>query len=108
MVVYTLPKTPAKVTYTVNLQNKTVRLGTNEPVFDPKSDRRELALIPSEIFESPVHFQSSIAQVAPHAGVGKDTWTVQGGCQLRFREFVIFKNTLIYPEFLLEYSRLKQ
>ena len=64
---------------------------------------RELALIPG--LDTPTHFHSEIAEVDPKYAVG-DTHAEPGGSKLRFREFVIFRPTLLYPEYLVVYRRV--
>jgi len=80
-------------------------LGTQEPVFAPGVNKRELALIPDYILDTPVHYHSELAEIRPGPLVGPDTHTEPEGNALRFREFIAFRNTLIYPEFLVAYTR---
>jgi hypothetical protein len=54
---------------------------------------------------SPTHYHSEIAEVAPTACRFPDTHTEKGGNALRFREMIIFKPTLVYPEYLVAYRR---
>ena len=80
-------------------------LGTQEPVFAPGVNKRELALIPDYILKTPVHYHSELAEICPGQRVGPDTHTEPHGNQLRFREFIAFRHTLIYPEFVVAYTR---
>jgi len=80
------------------------RLGTQEPVFAAGS--RELALVPEHLIATPTHFHSELAEIAPASGfVAHDTHTEALGIQLRFREFIAFRDTQIYPELLMAYAR---
>ena len=65
---------------------------------------RELALIPG-LENPPTHYHSEIAEVDPSAAVG-DTHAEKGGSHLRFREFILFRPTLLYPEYLVAYRRV--
>jgi len=84
------------------------RLGTQEPVFAPGINKRELALIPDYIINTPTHYHSELAEICPGPHVAPDTHTEALGNSLRFREFIAFRNTLIYPEFLVAYTREAQ
>ena len=79
------------------------QLRSDQPVF--AAGTRELALIPNH--SPPTHFHSEIAEVEDRPGVARDTHVERGGNRLRFREFVIFRPTLIYPEYLVAYRRVK-
>ena len=79
------------------------QLRSDVPVFAAGS--RELALIPGH--SPPTHFHSEIAEIEDRNGVARDTHVERGGNKLRFREFVIFRPTLIYPEYLVAYRRVR-
>lgn len=79
------------------------QLRSAEPVF--AAGTRELALIPD--LPTPTHYHSEVAEVAPGRLPAKDTHTERGGSSLRFREFIVFKPTLLYPEYLVAYRRTK-
>ena len=80
---------------------RTQQLHSGEAVF--AAGTRELALIPG--LDTPTHYHSEIAEVAPAYAVG-DTHAERGGSSLRFREFVVFHPTLLYPEYLVAYRRV--
>jgi hypothetical protein len=85
----------------------TTQLRSKEPVFAAvKGGGRELALIPN--LETPTHYHSEVAEIAAAANVASDTHTERGGNHLRFREFVVFRPTLLYPEYLVAYRRKKR
>ena len=54
------------------------------------SDSRELAAVPRA--SPPVHFHSLVAET--------------GGRIARFREFIVFHGSYIYPEYLLAFQRM--
>ena len=88
-------------------QNTDHRLGTKEPVF--AAGTRELALVPDYLIATPTHFHCELAEVAPGPGfVAHDTHTEVKGIKLRFREFIVFRPTLIFPEYLLTFKRKKE
>jgi hypothetical protein len=53
-------------------------------------DKRELAVVPRA--SPPVHFHSLVAEIGP--------------CIARFREFIVFHGSYIYPEYLVAYQRM--
>jgi hypothetical protein len=80
------------------------QLGTGKPVFS--AGTRELAMIPG--LDTPAHYHSEIAEIAPGSAAGHDTHTEPGGNKLRFREMIVFRPTLVYPEYLLAYRHAKK
>eukprot|EP00931_Biecheleriopsis_adriatica_P087170 TRINITY_DN61677_c0_g1_i1.p1 TRINITY_DN61677_c0_g1~~TRINITY_DN61677_c0_g1_i1.p1 ORF type:complete len:514 (+),score=84.69 TRINITY_DN61677_c0_g1_i1:154-1695(+) len=82
-------------------QKRNVRLHTNENIF--AAGTRELAFIPGA--QTPTHFHSEVAEIDPAYAAGRDTHTETSGNKLRFREFILFRPTLIYPEYLIAYRR---
>ena len=73
----------------------------SKSVFASYAGRRELNFIPGS--KPPTHYHSEIAEVK-HAGA-RDTHSERGGCSLRFREMIVFRPTLVYPEYLVAYKR---
>ena len=55
--------------------------------------------------QAPTNFHSEIAEICPGNGVAKDTHTERNRNHLRFREMIVFKPTLVYPEYLVAYKR---
>eukprot|EP00746_Dinoflagellata_sp_MGD_P089894 gnl/MRDRNA2_/MRDRNA2_354669_c0_seq1.p1 gnl/MRDRNA2_/MRDRNA2_354669_c0~~gnl/MRDRNA2_/MRDRNA2_354669_c0_seq1.p1 ORF type:complete len:183 (-),score=22.30 gnl/MRDRNA2_/MRDRNA2_354669_c0_seq1:140-622(-) len=82
-------------------EKRNYRLGTRESIFS--AGTRELAFIPG--CSTPTHFHSELAEISNGYSAGRDTHTEPGGNRLRFREFIIFHPTLIYPEYLISYRR---
>ena len=80
---------------------RTKQLNSDQDLFAAGS--RELALIPG--LATPTHFHSEIAEVSPMHAVG-DTHAEKGGSSLRFREFIVFHPTLMYPEYIVAYRRV--
>jgi hypothetical protein len=78
------------------------QLRSNESVFS--AGTRELALIPG--VTPPSHYHSAIAEVSGLMA-RPGTHTEPGGNSLRFREMIVFRPTLIYPEYLIAYRRKK-
>jgi hypothetical protein len=54
---------------------------------------------------SPTHYHSEIAEVDASVCHFPDTHKEKGGNRLRFREMIVFKPTLVYPEYLVAYKR---
>eukprot|EP01048_Picozoa_sp_COSAG05_P018654 COSAG05_NODE_2766_length_2670_cov_4.514809_2_plen_171_part_00 len=83
------------------------QLRSNLPVF--AAGQRELAMIPDQSKPghtwSPTHFHSEIAEVDASVCRFFDTHKEKGGNRLRFRELIVFKPTLVYPEYLVAYKR---
>ena len=89
-------------------QDRAHRLGTQEQVFSVNrgtQNKRELALMPQYLIDGPTHYHTELAEVCPGPMVADDTHKEALGNQLRFREFIAFRDTLIYPEYLIAYSR---
>ena len=88
-------------------QDSKKQLRSQQPVF--AAGTRELALIPDQSKPgkrwSPTHYHSEIAEVDPRVCRFRDTHKKRGGNKLRFREMVVFKPTLVYPEYLVAYKR---
>jgi len=67
---------------------------------------RELAIIPGHT--PPTHYHSEIAEITRSGFSGnkfRDTYYAGGGAMaLRFREIIIFKPTLLFPEYLIAYK----
>eukprot|EP00966_Prymnesium_polylepis_P105725 2448719-Prymnesium_polylepis.1 len=84
--------------------DRKLQLRSDAPVF--AAGTRELCLIPD--VSPPTHYSSAIAEVEDKPGVARDTHAERGGNLLRFREFIIFRPTLIYPEYLVAYRRVKK
>ena len=96
-------------------QDRAHQLRSNSPAF--AAGTRELALIPDQSKHrgggggggggsgrwSPTHYHSEVAEVDPSVCHFHDTHKEKGGNKLRFREMVVFKPTLVYPEYLVAY-----
>ena len=62
------------------------------------------ALIPGLM--PPTHYHSQIAEIKGTRKRFKDThYEFGNACNLRFREIIIYKPTLLYPEYLIAYQR---
>ena len=81
------------------------QLNSNDATFS--AGTRELALIPNQM--PPTHYHSEIAEITGSSTSNKhfrDTYYAgRGGCSLRFREIIVYKPTLLYPEYLVAYKR---
>ena len=68
------------------------------------ANRRELAFVDGTV--TPHH--SAIAEIKLGPNPFQDTHTELEGNALRFREFIVFNSTQVYPEFLLVYKRVNK